>query len=187
VARRTRAELKTEYLVGRATPDSARERDPAPEPPEFPCIAGIGLEMARVQTVGADRNPDGDEAVNKANQLSRKDWCAMSTRTKKNTYERRKAATTPAKKLASWRDRPAVRPTELASLSGLSLRTVRRRIASGSIRSHLSGRCRMVPISEVFRLLGEEPTARESSCRPIDPKIRAAIAKVTAKVAKGAR
>jgi hypothetical protein len=45
----------------------------------------------------------------------------------------------------------------------------------------------MVPISEVSRLLGEEPAATKSSCRPIDPKIRAAIAKVTAKVAKGAR
>ena len=66
------AGLKTEYIVGRITSGSARERDPAPEPPEFPCIAGIGLGMARVKMVGADRNPDGDEAVNKANQLSRK-------------------------------------------------------------------------------------------------------------------
>ncbi len=112
----------------------------------------------------------------------------MSTRTKKNTYARTSnAADSPATKRASWRDRPAVRPTELVSLSGLSLRTVRRRIASGSIRSHLNGRCRMVPISEVSRLLGEQPAAQESSTGPIDSTVRNAIAKVTAKIAKEAR
>jgi len=45
----------------------------------------------------------------------------------------------------------------------------------------------MVPISEVSRLLGEEPAAPEASTGPIDSTVRIAIAKVTAKIAKKAR
>jgi hypothetical protein len=45
----------------------------------------------------------------------------------------------------------------------------------------------MVPISEVSRLLGEEPAAQESSTGSIDSTVRNAIAKVTAKIAKKAR
>ncbi|MBW1906941.1 MAG: hypothetical protein JRJ24_16890 [Deltaproteobacteria bacterium] len=103
------------------------------------------------------------------------------------SQKRKKRGDTPAKLPGSWRDRPLLRPAELASLTGLSLRTVRRRIASGAIRSRLEGRCRVVPICELFRIVGEDSGAEKYSIRPIDSDVRNTIAKVVAKVAKEAR
>ena len=58
---------------------------------------------------------------------------------------------------ASWRTRAALRPREVAEVSGLSLRTVQRQIASGDLPSHRRGRCRLVPIAAVLELVGAEP------------------------------
>jgi hypothetical protein len=45
----------------------------------------------------------------------------------------------------------------------------------------------MVPISEVFRIVGEAAAIQEHSIRPIDSSVRDTIARVVAKVAKEAR
>ncbi len=58
MARRTRAELNTEYIVGRVTSGS-KSKDPIPESPKVPRYAGIGPETVRVKMVGADGNPGG--------------------------------------------------------------------------------------------------------------------------------
>jgi excisionase family DNA binding protein len=99
----------------------------------------------------------------------------------------KKRGDTHARRTGSWRDRPLVRPAELAALTGLSLRTVRRRIASGAIRSHLEGRCRLIPICEIFRIVGKDADAEKYSNRLTDSEVRDAIATVMAKVAKAAR
>lgn len=52
-------------------------------------------------------------------------------------------------------NRLAYRPSEAAQVLGLSLRTVHRRIADGSLRSLRRGGARLVPASELARFLGE--------------------------------
>jgi hypothetical protein len=80
MARRTRAELNTEYIVGRVTSGS-RSRDPAPESLKVPRSAGIGSETVRVKMVDASGNPAGRQGPeNTGEPDARLDWFAMVSR-----------------------------------------------------------------------------------------------------------
>ena len=61
----------------------------------------------------------------------------------------------------SWREKALLRPRELADVASLSLRTIRRRIKTGEIESRLVDGCRVIPVREVLRFVGElrSPTA----------------------------
>jgi excisionase family DNA binding protein len=64
-----------------------------------------------------------------------------------------------------WRDKPRLRVRELAEVSGLSVRSIRRKIASGELESYLDGGMRFVPIAAVLELVHEQPTSAPPSSR----------------------
>jgi len=74
MARRTRAELKTKYLVCRVRSGSQRERDPAPEDRRDPRKSGDRIRNEPGENLWARTEiPQGDKARKvQANQLSRK-------------------------------------------------------------------------------------------------------------------
>jgi hypothetical protein len=65
-----------------------------------------------------------------------------------------------------WRLKAELRPSEVAWVSSRSLRTIRRKIASGELPSRFVDGCRLVPIRAVLELVGELPhaTREEDGC-----------------------
>ena len=56
----------------------------------------------------------------------------------------------------NWREKAQLRPRELAEVSSLSLRMIRRKIERGEIESRLIDGCRLIPIREALRFVGED-------------------------------
>jgi hypothetical protein len=56
-----------------------------------------------------------------------------------------------------WREKALLRPSELAAVSGRSVKTIRRKIASGDIESRLEDGCRLIPIRAALAFVGEQP------------------------------
>ena len=76
----------------------------------------------------------------------------------------------------NWRDKAELRPAEVAEVSGRSLRTIRRRIADGSLPSRFCDGVRLVPIHAVLELVGEAVEPSGGS----EPRIPTARAKARA-------
>lgn len=53
-------------------------------------------------------------------------------------------------------DRKTITPRELASALGLCIQTIHRRVRDGTIRSIALGPTKLIPASELSRLLGEQ-------------------------------
>ena len=58
--------------------------------------------------------------------------------------------------MSDWRHKVALRPSEVATITSLSLRRIRAKIADGSLPSRLVDGCRLVLVRDVLRLVGEE-------------------------------
>jgi len=66
--------------------------------------------------------------------------------------------------MSDWRDKALLRPSELAFVSGRSKRTIHRLLKAGAIESRLEGGCRLIPIREAMRFVGEETRTSATSC-----------------------
>ena len=58
--------------------------------------------------------------------------------------------------MVNWREKAQLRPRELADVASVSLRTIRRKIERGEIESRLVDGCRVIPIREALRFVGED-------------------------------
>lgn len=67
--------------------------------------------------------------------------------------------------MTDWRHKLTLRPSEVARITSLSLRTIQAKIADGSLPSCLVGGCRLVSVRDVLRLVGEAPEGEAIAAR----------------------
>ena len=71
----------------------------------------------------------------------------------------------------NWRHKLTLRPSEVARITSLSLRTIQSKIKDGSLPSRLVDGCRLVLVDDVLRFVGEEPIGRSEVDRLADEMI----------------
>lgn len=75
-------------------------------------------------------------------------------------------------RLLHWRALAALRPAEVAAVTGLSERKVGRLVEAGELRSRRVDGCVLVPVDEVRRLVGELEDAGAAPSAPTRPTVR---------------
>ena len=83
-------------------------------------------------------------------------------------------------RLHNWRSLLTLRAAEFAAITGLSLRTVRAKIACGEIESRLEGGCRIIPVRAAVRFSGEP--ADEPAENPKDSRARRKATEILSRV-----
>ena len=79
-----------------------------------------------------------------------------------------------------WHLRPTLRPREVAELSGLSIKTVRRLIEDGTLRSRKIGRAVLVLTPDVISLLeGDAQVPKRTAFAPRDEKVRLLLGRLS--------
>ncbi len=79
-----------------------------------------------------------------------------------------------------WHLRPTLRPREVAELSGLSIKTVRRLIEDGRLRSRRIGRAVLVLTPDVISLLeGDAQVPRRTAFAPRDERVRLLLGRLS--------
>ncbi len=79
-----------------------------------------------------------------------------------------------------WRQRSLLRPSELAAVSGRSLRTIWRKLEAGTIESRVEDGCRLIPIEAALVFLGEKPenAHHPHETGPISARARAFVERI---------
>ena len=79
-----------------------------------------------------------------------------------------------------WRQRALLRPSELAEVSGRSLRTIRRKIDSGEIESRLEDGRRLIPIRVALAFVGEDDENAPEVCAsgPVSRRASSFVARI---------
>ena len=83
-------------------------------------------------------------------------------------------------RLLHWRALGALRPAEVALVTGLSERAVRRLAERGELRAERAGGSILVPVSEVQRLIGEESDGTASA--PAGRRVREVAAEIVSRL-----